>query len=256
MGIVITKFNMSIRIQTVYGQSFGSPRSTVEIPSKSEQHNSDLDIDSGEDDFSSSKVQIRILLAVDRELFPMTKTLPWKILLRPKSAENACSTYPTSPTPFYNSSLRMESSVTSYLRLLHTTSTQCESFKEACMLWTVWLRQRGFGSDLRRGGFGSFESHLVLALLLAGGGPKGKPLLSPSYNHYQLFKGSLQFLASKDLMKETLIMHHEIDEGFRRFLPTTPLFFDGERGLNVLYKMPPWSYIRVRCLPFSMIRSN
>ena len=222
------------------------------MSSKFEQHDSDLDIDSGEDDFSSSKAQIRIVLAVDHDLFPMTKTLPWKSLLRPKSAAK----YPTSPTSFYNSSLRTESSVASYLRLLHTTSMQCESFKEACMLWTVWLQQRGFGSDLRRGGFGSSESSIVLALLLTGGGPKGKPLLSSSYNDYQLFKGSLQFLASKDLIKEPLIMHHEIDEGFRRIQPTTPLFFDGERGLNVLYKMPLWSYVRVRCLLLSIIRSS
>ena len=247
---------MSIRIQTGYDQSFGSPPSMVDIPSNFEHHDSDLDIDSGEDDFSSSKAQIRIVLAVDRDLFPMTKTLPWKSLIRPRSTENTCSTSPASPTPFYNSSLRLESSVASYLKLLHTTSVQCESFKGACMLWTVWLRQRGFGSDLRRGGFGSFESSLFLALLLTGGGPKGNPLLSRSYNHYQLFKGSLQFLASKDLIKEPLVMNHEIDESFRRFQPTTPLFFDGERGLNVLYKKTLWSYVRVRCLSFSIIRSN
>ena len=185
--------------------------------------------------------------ATSHDLFPIAKTLPWKSSVRAKSIGDTSSTPSASPTPLYNATLRSESSVSSYLKLLHAASVQCEGFKNACMLWTVWLKQRGFESDLRRGGFGWLESSSLLALLLRGGGPNGRPLLSTGYSSYQLFKASLQFVASRDLVHEPIIMYYERKDDIKFFKSHTPMFYDGERGINILYKMLPWSYRAVRC---------
>ncbi|KAI5283380.1 hypothetical protein KEM54_002173, partial [Ascosphaera aggregata] len=107
----------------------------------------------------------------------------------------------------------------------------------------TWLKQRGFGSALSCGGFGNFEWAALTALFMEGGGLNGKPLLSPSYSSYQIFKTMVQFLASRDLTKPLQISSPE-----KVSLPSSnlPVLFDGKRGLNILHKMSPWSYISLR----------
>lgn len=89
------------------------------------------------------------------------------------------------------------------------------------------------------GGFGHFEWATTTALLLEGGGPKGRSVLSTGYSSYQMFKAVLQFLSTNDLCAKPLA--YKVTE----FVPSKseiPLFYDGPRGQNLLYKMTPWSY--------------
>lgn len=135
--------------------------------------------------------------------------------------------------------MRSECSTLSYLELLHKTSTYFDSFRDACVLGSVWLQQRGFGTDFADGGFGQFEWACVTAILLRGGGSKEKPALSKGYDYCQLFKATLQYLAITDLTQNPLIVYSDhVDFGAYK----CPLFFDGKRGLNVLFKMATWSY--------------
>lgn len=142
------------------------------------------------------------------------------------------------PTPFYNASLRSECSSLAYLKYLHASSLQSDGFSDACQLGSVWLRQRGLDRE-----FGAFEWACTMALLMQGGGTQGKPMLSRGYDSCQLFKATLQCLSLRDLVVSpvfvhsgsiTLIDHHG------------PMLFDGKRGLNILYKMTPWSYAILR----------
>ncbi|KAL4792314.1 Nrap protein [Aspergillus venezuelensis] len=183
-----------------------------------------------------AKFQIRIVTAVDESLFPVQRTLPMKSNIRSGAEEHE-----NEPTPYYNSSLRSEATVAPYHKLLSSAAQSCESFRDACLLGRVWLRQRGFGSSFRKGGFGGFEWSTLVALLLEGEGPSGKPALLKSYSSYQLFKATMQYLAGKDLTKPLLFSATGItwpSEG--------PVVFDGKRGLNFLYKMTPWSYSFLR----------
>ena len=143
------------------------------------------------------------------------------------------------PSPFYNASLQADCNVEPYHRLLHAASKQSDGFKDACMLGRIWLRQRGFESSISKGGFGHFEWATLTALLLKGGGFKGHSVISPGYSSYQMFKAVIQFLSTTDLAEKPLI--YETSE----FLPSKfnlPMLYDGSRGLNILYKMTPWSY--------------
>ncbi|KAL4751171.1 hypothetical protein BDW72DRAFT_193151 [Aspergillus terricola var. indicus] len=184
-----------------------------------------------------SKFQIRIITAVEETLFPISRTLPMKNNIRRGEEGESKS----EPTPFYNSCLRSEATVALYHKLLSSAAQSCESFKDACLLGRVWLKQRGFGSSSYKGGFGGFEWSVLMSFLLESGGPNGKPVLLNSYNSYQLFKATLQFLAGKDLTEPLLLSASDVS-----FLSKGPVIYDGKRGLNVLYKMTPWSYSFIR----------
>ena len=174
-------------------------------------------------------------------MLEIEKTLPWKSCIRSKSSDDSSTSLPVS-SPVYNATLRAESSLASYLKLLHGTKAKADGFTTACVLGTVWLRQRGFGTGLCKGGFGGFELKSTIALLLQGGGPKGRPLLSGGYSSSQIFKAFLQFLTSSDLTKTPLILGGGNAYDQKAFKTNTPILFDTVRGLNILYKMSPWSY--------------
>ncbi|MCJ1414557.1 hypothetical protein MMC32_000884 [Xylographa parallela] len=179
----------------------------------------------GEDDFLNSKCSIRIILAVNSAVLEIEKTLPWKSCIRSKSSDDSSTSLPVS-SPVYNATLRAESSLASYLKLLHGTKAKADGFTTACVLGTVWLRQRGFGTGLCKGGFGGFELKSTIALLLQGGGPKGRPLLSGGYSSSQIFKAFLQFLTSSDLTKTPLILGGGNAYDQKAFKTNTPILFD------------------------------
>ena len=94
---------------------------------------------------------------------------------------------------------------------------------------------------LHGGGFGGFEWDVLMSLLLEGGGPSGKPVLSASYSSYQLFKATVQFLAGRDLMRPMVMFATDVSSP-----QDVPVVYDGKRGLNILYKMTRWSYSLLR----------
>lgn len=181
--------------------------------------------------------RVYILPCVQADLFLADKLLPQKNCVRPGDDAALIS------TPVYNSSLRADMLMTSYLKLLHGAVSRCEGFRDAVLLGRVWLRQRGFGSSLSDGGFGTFEWSVMLALLLQGGGPGDKAILSETYSSYQLFKATIQFLAAKDLAEQAFIV------GTGEMQPLkdgSPMLWDAARSHNVLYRVLPWSYAELR----------
>lgn len=197
---------------------------------------------------SENNWQINIIPGIQDATFARDKLLPVKNCVRPAKPDDSPNPPPSSPslppTPFYNSSIQADSQTTSYLRLLHTASTTCDAYKDACLLGRVWLRQRAFTSDVTRAGFGNFEWAAMMAVLLTTGAGSGMPLLSSGYSSYQLFKATLQYLATKDFCKHPAIFQAE---------PFTmpadnpqPVFFDGARNMNILYKMTSSSYYHLK----------
>ena len=181
-----------------------------------------------------SKYRIRIILAAKEDLFPALKTLPDKTCIRAKSGDTSSSKTPNLPTPMYNATLRSECLSLPYLKFLHAACVQSDTFQDACLLGSVWLRQRGYGGGLTNGGFGQFEWACVTALLMQSGGPKGRPVLSSGYSSCQLFKAVLQFLCTRDLVINPLFIQ---SSGLALVDNTKPIFFDGTRGHNILFKM-------------------
>ena len=188
------------------------------------------------------KYQIQIILAASATIFPLSKTLPSKNCVRTRDTSQD-SSRPSEATPFYNAVLRSECSSLAFVKFLHGPSLRLSAFNDACVLGSVWLGQRGFGSNLTAGGFGQFEWACSMALLLYGGGKNGNPVLSEGYSHYQLFKAMLQYFASKDLTKYPNFV---FADPFHIDTNQMPVFFDGTRGLNILFKMSTWSYHSLR----------
>ena len=190
----------------------------------------------GSDDFSKSNCKIRILLSYDGDLFPVAKTLPHKNCVRP--AEKL-SSQAKLPTPFYNASVRSDCSTLECFKLVEESLEVLHNFADASILGSVWLRQRGLALQ----GFGPFEWACIMTLLMHDRGPKDRPTITTGYSSYQLFKATLQYLASKNLVANSVIVQSEQDETVRS---DHPVLFDGASAFNILFGMTPWSYAMLR----------
>ncbi|KAI5855226.1 Nrap protein [Tricharina praecox] len=199
-------------------------------------------------DAKSLKWSINIIPSAPSNIFPAGKLYPLKNCVRPQQAADAPAKATSAPvfdpTPVYNASLAADMTYFPYLALLHSSSSTCAAFTDACVLGRVWLRQRGFGGAVSKGGFGHFEWAVIMAFLLKGGGTKGHALLAAGYSNYQMFKAMLQFLAGRNLSIDPLVFG--TTESVKKAGSKAPVLFDGERGVNVLYKMTPWSYEMLR----------
>lgn len=193
-------------------------------------------------DFAKSDCDIHVILAMPESFFPIMKTVPTKSCIRVSTSITDVSTANTkaTPTPFYNSTIRADSSVTSYLKLLHSAGVKCAGYRDACLLGRVWMRQRDISGTIGKGGFGHFEWAALVALLLQSGGAKGKPVLLPTYDGPQLFRATLVFLASKDVSRQPIVIG--VADATSVKVSGQPMVYDEARGVNILYKMTHSSY--------------
>ncbi|KAL9062715.1 MAG: hypothetical protein Q9157_008692, partial [Trypethelium eluteriae] len=173
---------------------------------------------------------IRIIPSAPDTLFAISRTMPNKKCIRGDNDS----------TPFYNASLRLDAAILPYLKLIHSASVKSDFFKDACLLGRTWLRQRGFGSSIATGGFGNFEWAALMAILLQDDLPRGITKFSHGFDSFQLFRATLQFLASRDLTKQPI--WYQCSDGAMPTRSTCPMFLDGLRGMNILYKMDSSSY--------------
>jgi U3 small nucleolar RNA-associated protein 22 len=201
----------------------------------------------GQHDFSKSRCHIHILLEGPTEHFSTSKITPSRNCIRPQrnSIIDADLQINSTPTPFYNSSLCSDLTLSSYSGLLETSNTRFDSFKDTCILGRVWLNQRGFSSQIDQGGFGNFEWALLTAFLMQGGGPNGKAYLSSEYGSYQAFKAILSFLATRDLISNPLQLGTSQSGGITT---SVPMVLDWTTGFNLFFKSTNWSYQAVRIL--------
>lgn len=184
------------------------------------------------------KWKIHIVLAVAQDAFAVEKIGLDKNCVRAADA----ATSSNAPTPFYNSTIRSNMLVTQYLKVQYKAATSCSAYRDACLLGSSWLRQRGFGSNVATGGFGNFEWSALMAAMLSGGGPGGKPILSGGYSSYQLLKATLQLLAIKDLSRQPFMIGSASASSIPTLEDGSPVVWDEARQHNILYKMTPWSY--------------
>ena len=190
--------------------------------------------------------QFRVLTAIDGDIFPARKPSLWDDCFQ-SASETLGVTVTLSPSKLlYNSALRVECSRIPYENLVEDTCKRCPGYRDACKLGNLWLRQRAYQSGINAGGFGPSEFTTLMSLLLAGGGSTKRPVLSVGHDEFQLFKGVLRYLATRDLMAKPAVFGDDLDPRLQG-LCTTPILYDAIRGLNILYKMSPWSYRSV-CL--------
>ena len=189
---------------------------------------------------SSTKNTVRITVGFPQGVFELDKTSPIKNCLRSAVSTEADSE--PNPTPFYNSTLNLLSGMAEYQALIEKACSSCKGFADACRLGQIWLQQRGIDSGTSNGAFGPWDWTVMCTLLLQGGGPRGTPAFSSRYSALTLFKSMISFLATRDL-RSPFFIGSAADEA-----PTSdyPCLFDSSRGVNVVFKMTPWSYNTLR----------
>ncbi len=184
--------------------------------------------------------RIHIIPVAAPDLFPASKLASSKSCIRQGTPDGDQAA--AAPTPFYNASLRAESTFLAYLRVLRQAEKSCPAFKDACVLGRIWLQQRGLTSSMSKGGFGHFEWAVLVALLLQTGGRKGAAAaLSSSLSSTQIFKAVIQFLATKDMRSKPCVLGTVGGDDVDSMLETGPVLFDAARRLNLAFKMSPWS---------------
>ena len=185
--------------------------------------------------FAQARCKLRIVPHVDGSIFPPDKVRPSSSCIR---------SLKPSPTPFYNASMVCDVTLDAHRTLFNIISESCPGFREACMLGNVWLRQRGLGSSVMKGGFGSVEWSAVVAWLLNEALCGRKAAFIPSSGGFQLFKATLQMLGLRDLVTSPLSIGR--NENYLASLNGIPVLYNADLNLNLLYKMSPWSYSQLR----------
>lgn len=195
--------------------------------------------------FHKTKFLINLIVAFPFGIFDLKKLLPDKNCIRVQSDHEL------PPTPLYNSSLITSSCYDYYLKYLYTCKKSVDAFKDACILGRLWLNQRGFTSEMNNGGFGHFEWACLVAALLNGGGVNGNKVLLQGFSSYQLFKGTIKYLATMDLTDNGYLSFSSLigenipskynNEGFN-----VPTIFDKNTKLNILWKMTKFSFQRLQ----------
>ncbi|KAK9248001.1 Nrap protein [Lipomyces tetrasporus] len=198
--------------------------------------------DGGEFDFHRAKCYIRIIPGISQDVFPLSKISPSRNCVR--YSQNPAESL--KPTPFYNSSILNDTYFFPGTVVLHKAAKSCDGFKDAMKLGEIWLRQRGFKSSIDGGGFGSWEWGMLMAALLQGGGAKGSRSLSKGFSNYQLFKATLNYIASNDFT-ETPVNTSKSPLGFDKgVFGGLPVLVNNDINLNLLYRMSVSSYRRLR----------
>lgn len=212
--------------------------------------------------FAKTKFAINLLVGFPAGVFDAKKLLPDRNCIRvqvPSRGNDAvvdgAPPPQLPPTPLYNLLVLTSVNYGHYLRFLYATKKQTEAFRDACQLGKIWLQQRGFTLLCApNGGFGSFEFSLLMAVLLAGGGTEGNKILLHGFLLYQLFKGTMRYLATMDLCEGYLLFRLQVSGEnlavLALFDPTggfsVPTLFDRTSKVNVLWKLSRLRYEQLR----------
>lgn len=184
---------------------------------------------SSESDFSNIKAVIKVHLAHEENLFPLSKLSPSRNNIRSDLMDKNQT---LAATPRYNASILEDALFAPHLLFLNNVQAKCPEFASALLLLKTWASQRTFGSgpsrsetkgktdsrERRRIAFGSGRARFFLTMLLAHllNGPdtsssektavRTTTKLSPGFSSFQLFRGTLEFLASNDFRASPVFM--------------------------------------------------
>ncbi|KAJ3123065.1 hypothetical protein HK098_002248 [Nowakowskiella sp. JEL0407] len=214
-----SKLNVDVEFQAFQGDL---RKSVIVLHSKG---------DGGATDFSKSGFRIRLLPAVSPSIFPTNRLAPSKNNIRTSDpAKNA--TLP--PTPVYNTLILQDMCFVPHLNYLHSQLSNSTEFRDACIIAKNWLNQRGMYSPVKltkiepksmkrkredketkseecgRDGvvFNGFLFSMVMAYLLnvPVDSKTGKKKLMKNFSSYQMFKLTLEFLATNDFDANPIVM--------------------------------------------------
>ncbi|ORX83004.1 Nrap protein [Basidiobolus meristosporus CBS 931.73] len=191
--------------------------------------------DRSEFDFSKAKCVIRIIPTIKQGLFPVQRLAPGRNNVRPNflGLDSISEEDSKLATPQYNASILLDSAPTTHLNFLYQQAKSCDNFRDACLLGKVWLNQRGFCDGTTS--FNGFLWSMIMGYLLKPG-PSGTRRLAPGFSSYQLFKGTIDFLANHDFAKVPIYIGQPAGDEFtlEAFQSHYPfVFLDGSGHVNL-----------------------
>ncbi|KAJ3297816.1 hypothetical protein HK104_000070 [Borealophlyctis nickersoniae] len=162
--------------------------------------------DGKDTDFSKLGFCIRLFPTIPQTLFPAARLAPSRnnvrlAFINPSQPSDNRSEPP--PTSRYNAAMLLDTAFVPHLNLLHHHVTNCAGFRDACVLGKVWLTQRGLEQS---GGFNGFLFAMMMGYLLRTNDKSGVRRLGNSFSSYQLFKVTMEFLASHDFERDPIFM--------------------------------------------------
>ncbi|KAL0083685.1 Nrap protein [Phycomyces blakesleeanus] len=160
--------------------------------------------DKSEVDFSKTKCIIRIMPSLPENTFPVNRLAPGRNNVRSGEEVNVEM---LKPTPHYNASLLMDTSLTANLAFLYQHSKACGAFRDAIVLAKTWLHQRGLVStDDIHSGFNAFLFSMLTGYLLQGGKTGGGKKLANGHSSYQLVRGTIDFIATHNFEEDPVFI--------------------------------------------------
>ncbi|EMR08443.1 hypothetical protein PNEG_03274 [Pneumocystis murina B123] len=136
------------------------------------------------------KWNIFIIPSISQNVFQSSKLSPNK----------SCIASVDCPTPNYNFSILSDCTINQHHTVQYTCLQSCPAFRDTSILGKIWLKKRGFNS--KKNGFGSFEWNIIMAYHL-----QHKKNQFSQYSSYHLFKITLQFLATQNLLENPIYMN-------------------------------------------------
>eukprot|EP00743_Colponemidia_sp_Colp-15_P007495 GILK01008100.1.p1 GENE.GILK01008100.1~~GILK01008100.1.p1 ORF type:complete len:1201 (+),score=282.77 GILK01008100.1:38-3604(+) len=106
-------------------------------------------------------------------------------------------------TPHYSNAILEDLMFKDHLSILHIRNGKCAAFKDAVLLFKVWLRQRGMHN--RSDTFNGFLMSMLVEYLMQ------KRKLNHRMSAYQIFKITLEFICTHNFKSEPLFMPDHSD---------------------------------------------
>ncbi|KAI8811122.1 Nrap protein-domain-containing protein [Cladochytrium replicatum] len=170
---------------------------------------------------------IRVLPMISPNLFPASRLSPSRNNVRPAMAASASAPSSVSlpPTPEYNSLILQDTCFVSHLNIIHSHAQSTPAFRDAIIFAKVWLAQRNFIGNpcstqhrqspepVGRDGvvFGGYLIAMIMAYLFkaptrVSTQQSAMKRLSASFSSYQMFKVTIEFLASHNFESDPIFM--------------------------------------------------
>ncbi|KAJ2456177.1 U3 snoRNP protein [Coemansia sp. RSA 2336] len=198
---------------------------------------------------------IRIIPTIAPDTLPLKRLAPGRNHVRFSSIARGASDGEVDelpPTPQYNAALVSDALLTTHITYLHETKDLCAEFARAAALLRIWHSQhsssgRSVGSQQLMGSrVNGFILTMVLAWLVrsANSGGVSGARLSTTMTAHQLFKGTIEFLASHDFASLPVQFSNTVDVA--EFAQGGAALVDPTASVNLLAGVALWELTELR----------
>ncbi|KAJ1950059.1 U3 snoRNP protein [Linderina macrospora] len=199
---------------------------------------------------------IRVIPTFGHDAMPLKRLMPDRNHVRPGyltgTPDESDKDLPA--TPQYNATVLGDALMVTHMKYLHETTSMCPEFAQAAALLRIWISQRNLvgrkiGDQELCGSarINGFVLTMLLAFLVRGvqSGGRSGPKLAGTMSAYQLFKGTIEYLAAHDFSETPVQFGTDADLSvFAEHY--AGVFVDPTSSLNLLAGVQAWELEELR----------